>query len=94
MKSLKRLALVALPMMILAGCESTSMEGDGNAEATAMEAKSAAANASAAADRAAQRAEEAARAAERAAAAAERAANDSRSAGARADRMFRGNLRK
>ncbi len=97
MQVLKKIALVALPVMFVAGCQ-TAPEVDMSmiegAQATAMEAKAAADKAAAAADLAASRTEQAVRAAERAAAAAERAANEAKAAGDKADRMFRKNLRK
>ncbi len=97
MQVLRGLALFALPVMILAGCESApkvDMSVIEGARATAMEAKSASDKAVATADLAASRAEEAARAAERAAAAAERAAHEAKAAGDKADRIFRKGLRK
>ncbi len=102
MKVLIRIALAALPVMFVAGCQTAPMEDSSmkeaaaieDAKATAMAAKSAADKAAASADSAASRAENAARAAERAAAAAERAANEAKAAGDRADRMFRKQLRK
>ena len=97
MRVLKGIALFALPVIFLAGCESApkvDMSVIEGARTTAMEAKSTSDKAIAAADRAASRAEQAARAAERAAAAAERAANEAKAAGDKADRIFRKSLRK
>ncbi len=83
MKFVTRLAVVAMPILLAAGCTSTGPEDRATIEsavATANEAKA--------------EAERAAAAAERAAAAAERAAAEAKAAGDKADRIFRRNLRK
>lgn len=90
MRFVKGLAVVALPALIAAGCESGPMMSEGKVDS----AVSTANDAKATAERAAARAEEAARAAERAQAAAERAAAEAKAAGDKADRVFRRGLRK
>ena len=96
MQVLKRIALLALPVMFVAGCQTPQVEDASSSEGStiAMEAKATADKALAAVRDLARSAAQAARAAERAAAAAERAANEAKSAGDKADRMFRKNLRK
>ena len=94
MKILKTCALVALPAMFLAACDTVPMSRFEATEATAKQAADAAAAAGAKADAAGKRAEDAARAAERAAAAAERAASQVAEAIEKANRMMQAKMRK
>ncbi|MCY4551624.1 MAG: alanine-zipper protein [Defluviicoccus sp.] len=94
MKALKTCAVVALPLMFVAGCEVVTVEQHRSTDAIAKQAAAAAAAAGAKADAAGKRAEDAARAAERAAAAAERAANEAKSASMKMDRMMQSKMRK
>ena len=94
MKAFKTCAVVALPLMFVAGCEVVTVEQYRATDATAKQAAAAAAAAGAKADAAGKRAEDAARAAERAAAAAERAANEAKSAAMKMDRMMQSGMRK
>ncbi len=94
MKALKTCAIVALPLMFVAGCEVVTVDQHNATEAIAKQTAAAAAAAGAKADAAGKRAEDAARAAERAAAAAERAANEAKSASMKMDRMMQSKMRK
>ena len=94
MKILKTCALVALPAMFLAACDTVQMSRFEATEAPAKQAADAAAAAGAKADAAGKRAEDAARAAERAAAAAERAASQAAEAIEKANRMMQAKMRK
>lgn len=94
MKLLKTCALVALPAMFVAACDTVPMSRFEATEATAKQAADAAAAAGAKADAAGKRAEDAARAAERAAAAAERAANEAKNAAMKMDRMMQAGMKK
>ena len=94
MKALKTCAVVALPLIFLAGCETVTMDRFQATEATANQAAAAAKAAGDKADAASQRAEAAARAAERAAAAAERAAKSASDAATKMDRMQQSMMKK
>lgn len=94
MKALKTCAVVALPLMFAAGCETVTMDRFAATEAAANQATAAAAAAGAKADAAGKKAEDAARAAERAAAAAERAASAAKDAAMKMDRMMQTKMRK
>ncbi len=94
MKALKTCAVVALPLLFVAGCETVTMDQFQATDAAAKQAAVAAAAAGAKADAASKSAGDAARAAERAAAAAERAANEAKSAAMKMDRMMQSKIRK
>lgn len=92
MKLVKKLMVVALPLMLIAGCATQEALDKANQDSaristTAEKAASSAAMAAEAAMKAAKAAEQAARAAERASA-------EARAAGDKADRVFRKGLRK
>ena len=88
MKALKTCAVVALPLMFVAGCEVVTVDRFQATEATANQAAAAATAAGAKADAASKRADAAAQAAQGAAAAAERAANEAKNAAMKMDRMM------
>ena len=95
MKLVKKLLVVALPLVFVAGCTTqgsldTANQNAAQMSATAEKAASAAAMAASAAAMAAKSAEMAAKAAK----AAERASAEARAAGDKADRVFRKGLRK
>ncbi len=81
----RKLMVVALPLVLIAGCAT---------EAQVEKANMTAADATRSAQMAAKSAQEAAKAAAQAARAAERAAAEARAAGDKADRIFRKGLRK
>jgi uncharacterized protein DUF3359 len=90
MKTITRLAVIAIPVLLLAGCQ-TAAPADTSRVDSAVETSK---TAMAAAERASAAAKSAAAAAERAAAAAERAAAQAKAASEKADRIFRRSLRK
>lgn len=99
MKLVKKLMVVALPLMLIAGCATQEALDKANQDSaristTAEKAASAAAMAASSAAQAAEAATKAAKAAEQAAKAAERASAEARAAGDKADRVFRKGLRK
>ncbi len=85
MTFVKKILMVALPLVLLAGCATEQQVEKANM--TAADAAKSAADAAKAASAAAKAAQQAARAAERAAA-------EARAAGDKADRIFRKGLRK
>lgn len=89
MKFVTRLAVVALPVLLIAGCQTPA--ADTSKVDSAVESSKMAVSA---AERASAAAKSAAAAAERAAAAAERAAAEAKAASDKADRIFRRGLRK
>jgi hypothetical protein len=90
MRFVTRLAIVALPVLLVAGCQ-TPAPADTSKVDSAVESSKMAVSA---AERASAAAKSAAAAAERAAAAAERAAAEAKAASDKADRIFRRGLRK
>ena len=90
MNFVTRLAIVALPVLLVAGCQ-TPAPADTSKVDSAVESSKMAVSA---AERASAAAKSAAAAAERAAAAAERAAAEAKAASDKADRIFRRGLRK
>lgn len=90
MNFVTRLAIVALPVLLVAGCQ-TPAPADTSRVDSAVESSKMAVSA---AERASAAAKSAAAAAERAAAAAERAAAEAKAASDKADRIFRRGLRK
>lgn len=85
MKLVKKLMVVALPLMLIAGCATQEALDKANQDSARI---------SATAEKAAEAAMKAAKAAEQAAKAAERASAEARAAGDKADRVFRKGLRK
>jgi len=99
MKLVKKLMVVALPLMLVAGCATQEALDKANQDSaristTAEKAASSAALTAKYAEMAADAAQKAANAAEQAARAAERASAEARAAGDKADRIFRKGLRK
>lgn len=94
MKALKTCAVLALPLMFVAGCEVATMDQFSATDAAAKQAAAAAAAAGAKADAAGKRADDAAKAAQQAAAAAERAAKSAADAAEKMDRMMQMKMRK
>ena len=90
MRFVTRLAILALPVLLVAGCQ-TPAPADTSKVDSAVESSKMAVSA---AERASAAAKSAAAAAERAAAAAERAAAEAKAASDKADRIFRRGLRK
>ena len=96
MKLVKNLMVVALPLMLVAGCATQESLDKANQDSARISTKAAASAALTAkyAEMAADAAQKAANAAEQAARAAERASAEARAAGDKADRIFRKGLRK
>ncbi len=97
MNFVTRLAIVALPVLLVAGCQTPAPADTSRVDSAVESSKmavSAAKSAAAAAKSASAAAKSAAAAAERAAAAAERAAAEAKAASDKADRIFRRGLRK
>ncbi len=92
MKLVKKLMVVALPLMLVAGCATQESLDKANQDSARISATAEKAASSAA--QAAEAAKMAAKAAEQAAKAAERASAEARAAGDKADRVFRKGLRK
>ena len=90
MNFVTRLAIVALPVLLVAGCQTPAPADTSRVDSAAESSKMALS----AAERASASAKSAAAAAERAAAAAERAAVEAKAASDKADRIFRRGLRK
>ncbi len=90
MKFVTRLAIVAVPVLLVVGCETTTPADKAKVDSAVESSKMALS----AAERASASAKSAAAAAERAAAAAERAAAEAKAASDKADRIFRRGLRK
>lgn len=90
MKFVTRLAILALPVLLVAGCQTPAPADTSKVDSALESSKLAAASA----ERASAAAKVAAAAAERAAAAAERASAEAKAASDKADRIFRRGLRK
>ena len=90
MNFVTRLAIVALPVLLVAGCQTPAPVDTSRVDSAVESSKMAVS----AAERASAAAKSAAAAAERAAAAAERAAAEAKAASDKADRIFRRGLRK
>lgn len=92
MKLVKKLMVVALPLMLIAGCATQEALDKANQDSARI--STTAEKAASSAAMAAEAAMKAAKAAEQAAKAAERASAEARAAGDKADRVFRKGLRK